>query len=112
MDALVVGELAVVGGCIGLVDGPSEYVVVWPTGTTLAGDEDIALDVPDVGRVEPGERVQLGGGYVSAPFTDNVPSIPEGCPGDEVAVANSDQSRWAAPARVAGASQLGCSAGT
>ncbi len=60
MDALGAGPLAVVAGCLGLGD----YVVVWPHGTEVVEEEPLVVDVPGVGRVGLGDRVQVGGGFV------------------------------------------------
>ena len=60
MDALGAGPLSVVGGCLGLGD----FVVVWPAGTEVVEDKPLVVEVPDVGRVGLGDRVQVGGGFV------------------------------------------------
>lgn len=60
MDALGSGPLAVVGGCLGLGD----FVVVWPPGTDVVEDDPLVVEVPEVGRVGLGDRVEVAGGFV------------------------------------------------
>lgn len=60
MDALGAGRLSVVGGCLGL----GGFVVVWPAGTEVVEEDPLLVEVPDVGRVGLGDRVQVGGGFV------------------------------------------------
>lgn len=60
MDALGSGRLSVVGGCLGLED----YVVVWPHGTDVVAEDPLRVEVPGVGTVGLGDRVQLAGGFV------------------------------------------------
>jgi hypothetical protein len=60
MDALGAGRLSVVGGCLGLGD----VVVVWPHGTDVVDEDPLVVEVPEVGRVGLGDRVEVGGGFV------------------------------------------------
>lgn len=60
MEALGAGPLSVVGGCLGLGD----YVVVWPPGTEVVDEDPLVVDLPEVGRVGLGDRVEVGGGFV------------------------------------------------
>lgn len=60
MEALASGGLAVVGGCLGLED----FVVVWPHGTDVVEADPLRVEVPGVGTVGLGDRVELGGGFV------------------------------------------------
>jgi len=60
MDALGAGPLSVVGGCLGLGD----FVVVWPAGTDVVAEEPLLVEVPAVGRVGLGDRVEVAGGFV------------------------------------------------
>ena len=56
-DALVGGQLELDGDCL-LLDG---HPAIWPVGTTW---DDDAVNVPGVGRVELGDTVVGGGGWV------------------------------------------------
>lgn len=60
MDALASGRVAVVGGCLGLED----FVVVWPHGTDVVEEDPMRVEVPGVGDVGLGDRVELAGGFV------------------------------------------------
>jgi hypothetical protein len=65
MDALGGGRIEVVDGCLG-ADGA---VIIWPHGTELVSEVPVRIDVPEVGTVGPGDRVELAGGYVFEPET-------------------------------------------
>ena len=91
-DMLISGEVLMVGDCLGIRSELEEYVVVWPAGTELVEADDLAIDVPGIGRVEPGQRVSFGGGIEKAPFLEAIPDVPDGCDQDMVALANTDQS--------------------
>ncbi len=92
-DVLIVGETGMVGDCLGVLAAFGPVLVVWPAGTTIVDGDRPSVDVPDIGRVEVGQQVAIAAGYERAPYPPVVPAIPAGCPADQVAVANSDQSR-------------------
>lgn len=73
--AVVSGVVELVGDCLG-IDG---HVAFWPTGTAIVSTEPVVIDVPDVGRVSLGDRVDGGGGWHEEALTD--PEVPQSCPG-------------------------------
>ena len=69
--ALVSGQLIVTdGGCAGLRQDGREFTVVWPHGTEFDGNAGI--DLPGVGPVGYGDRVDGGGGYYDAESAGDV----------------------------------------
>ena len=62
-DALLQGELSVVGNCVGVAD----TVVIWPHGTKLVGDRELRIEVPGVGTYALGDQVSVGGGVAFEP---------------------------------------------
>ena len=90
-DVAISGEVEMIGDCLGISGEMGEYVVVWPAGTKLVGSEDLAIEVPGIGRVETGQRVSFSGGIEKPPFQEAIPDVPDGCAQDMVALANSDQ---------------------
>ena len=68
MEAIVTGivEVDVDGGCIWLSDPTgARYPVVWPVGTVARADP-LRIELADGQLVQPGDRVEGGGGYVDA----------------------------------------------
>jgi hypothetical protein len=63
MDALGGGTVEVVDGCLG-ADGA---VIIWPYGTEVVSEDPLRIDLPRVGTVGLGDRVELGGGFVFEP---------------------------------------------
>ena len=62
-DAVALGgRLTVVGdGCLGVRSGSDDLVVLWPAGTAVERvDERVAVDVPDVGRLQLGDGMVFG----------------------------------------------------
>lgn len=60
MTALGGGKVEFVGGCLGM----GGDVVVWPHGTRVMDRDPLTLEVPGNGRVQIGQNVRLGGGFV------------------------------------------------
>lgn len=93
MDALLPGELEVLGGCL----GAGGAVVVWPHGTTVAGTDPLTVDVPGYGTFTLGETVGLAGGYVvehspgpapTGPYDVGGVEVPSGCTEHDVFLAH------------------------
>ncbi|MEE6274456.1 hypothetical protein V2J56_13990 [Georgenia sp. MJ206] len=63
MDALLVGRLEVVGGCL----GAGGSVVVWPEGTQVVNEDPVTISIPGEGTFTVGDDVEVGGGYVHEP---------------------------------------------
>lgn len=63
MHAFSSGELAMVGGCLGIVDN----VVIWPNGTHVVDEEPLRIEVPGLGEYGVGDVIETGGGWVSEP---------------------------------------------
>lgn len=96
MAALGGGEVQLVGGCLGAAGN----VVVWPHGTRVMDREPLTIDVPGLGRVEVGQNVRLGGGFVvehSEPGEVPDPlrvagvTVPKSCAKHDVFLAATDQ---------------------
>ena len=88
-SALLSGELANVGGCLGVAD----TVVVWPHGTKVASLNPLTLEIPGKGTVTLGDDVDMGGGVAldQYPVTQNVGdfdvagvTVPARCTGHNV----------------------------
>ena len=62
-DALLKGELTVLGGCVGVAD----TVVIWPHGTTALDGQELRITVPDLGTFALGDEVAIGGGMAQEP---------------------------------------------
>ena len=88
MDAALQGELAVVGGCLGVFD----TVVVWPEGTKVLGGDPLRIEVPELGTLGVGDEVSLGGGIVEPPGGSPVEvagvTIPSDCTDYDIWVAS------------------------
>ncbi len=61
-DAAVTGTVTIIDGCLGI----DNDVAVWPAGTKIVEAEGPVIDVPDLGSVRVGDRVEGAGGYLSA----------------------------------------------
>ncbi|WP_019870209.1 hypothetical protein [Salinispora oceanensis] len=80
--AQIIGELVVgKGQCLAVQTAENQtLVVVWPAGSELkTGDGTTAVEVPGAGTVQVGSTFTAGGGYVTPPLGDDMPSIPETC---------------------------------
>lgn len=74
------GTLMMVGDCVGI----DEATVIWPSGTEIASVEPLAIDVPGLGRVALGDRVDGGGDEYVDRLPKGIDSIPAGCPTEQV----------------------------
>lgn len=93
MDALGVGPLEVVGGCLGIAG----YVVVWPHGTEVAAGDPLTIEIPDNGTFALGDQVQVAGGFVlehassdevdRGPFRAGGVDVPDACAEHDVFLA-------------------------
>lgn len=83
--ALISAELAIVGdGCFGLVGADGAGVaVVFPVDTTAEGD---SVDIPGLGVVSVGDRLEGGGGFYPPPEPSD--DFPQECRTDQVAHLN------------------------
>lgn len=75
MDAITRGTIEVVGSCLGVRLGTKLSVVVWPVGTSTTGDS------VQIGgqRVSVGDFFQGGGGYLTPPYPEGIPAVPQEC---------------------------------
>ena len=66
------------------------YPVIWPSGTSIVGDDSLALELPSGEQFAVGQAVSGGGGYLSASSDQLEVDIPSECvpETDEVAVFN------------------------
>lgn len=86
MDAIASGTIEMVGPCLGARTGGGLRVVVWPADTSTTGDTVQA----DGRRVALGESFAGAGGYLTPPYPDAFPEIPEEC----LDAASSDEVMW------------------
>ncbi|GAA2089218.1 hypothetical protein IDH50_16000 [Aeromicrobium tamlense] len=91
-DALGGGTLELVGGCLG-ADG---IVVIWPVGTDVVDEDPLTIDIPHLGELSLGDRVEVPGGMVLEHSSDTVPpgplsiagvTVPESCAEHDVFLA-------------------------
>ncbi|MFN8196257.1 MAG: hypothetical protein U0R80_18480 [Nocardioidaceae bacterium] len=71
------GDVTVVGTCLGVED----TVVIWPPGTEVANDDPLTVDVPGLGEVGVGDRIQGGAVERDPEEPPDGLEIPEGCTG-------------------------------
>lgn len=90
MDAQVGGTLAAADGCVLFEQGGSRFPVVWPSGTSVAGTDPLVIELPSGERLDLGDQVLGGGGYLSAETLSI--DVPDACLNEhgEVAVFNPD----------------------
>jgi hypothetical protein len=81
LNALLSGELVLDDGCLRVYDN----LILWPYGYTVEMEGDDIWVVNEHGEwvVNVGDRVQMGGGVISAEFAEEKigRSLPEGCMG-------------------------------
>jgi hypothetical protein len=75
MDAMVIGTVAIVDGCLGIGD----HVAVWPSGTDVVAEDPLVIDVPGLGEVRVGDDVTGAGGYVQEYGRGDGPALPDEC---------------------------------
>jgi len=81
-QAIVAGELSTLdGGCIGLSHGSTDYVAVFPVGTTLQPN---GVAIPGLGDFEFGDFISAQGGYI--PYGSWANYLPEDCVTEQVIV--------------------------
>ena len=78
-DEVLKGKPVFVNGCLGAESGEKTYLVVWPSGTNVAGPDTDSLRVGDQ-VLEPGQSFTGRGTYVTdKPFPVQFPEIPLKC---------------------------------
>lgn len=90
MDAVVAGALTVADGCVLLEQGESQYPVVWPSGTSVAGTDPLVIELPSGEQAQLGDEIEGGGGFLEAGRLEI--DVPDECLNEwgEVAVFNPD----------------------
>lgn len=93
-DALVEGTLAIRGGCVVLEQDGFDiaYPVIWPSGTSIAGEDPLTLELPSGEELAVGQAVSGGGGYHDSSSAQVEVDIAAACVPEtgEVAVFNPD----------------------
>lgn len=93
-DALIEGTLTTRNGCVLLqmVGFDHAYPVIWPSGTSIAGDDPLTLRLPSGDDLILGQAVSGGGGYHYTTSDQVDVDIPAQCllESGEVAVFNPD----------------------
>lgn len=91
--ALIEGTLVTRNGCVLLEQARGiAQPVVWPSGTSIAGEDPLTLELPSGERLAVGQKVSGGGGY-DDPWSDDLEAdIPAKCVPETggVAVFNAD----------------------
>ena len=86
MEALLVGELVLVDGCLRVNDSSgNSYLLVWPQGFSLRTEGNVIQVVDSTGRsvAQVGDNLEVGGGEVPAGWAGELSAqpLPSGCPG-------------------------------
>jgi hypothetical protein len=93
-DALIEGTLTTGSECVLLqmVESGAAYPVIWPSGTSIAGDDPLTLRLPSGEELTVGRAVGGGGGFHQATSDRVDVDIPARClpESGEVAVFNPD----------------------
>lgn len=93
-DALIEGTLAARDGCVLLEQEGSDiaHPVVWPSGTSIASEDPLTLELPSGDELAVGQAVSGGGGYHDSSSARVEVDIPAECvpATDEVAILNPD----------------------
>lgn len=80
-DEVLKGKPVFVNGCLGVQSGEKTYLVVWPSGTNVAGPDSDAIRIGDQ-VLEPGQSFAGRGTYVlGKPFPVQFPEVPITCLG-------------------------------
>jgi len=90
----ITGRVSVLGGCLGIngsaVDGAT---VIWPHGTKITADDPLTIDVPGLGSVRVGDRIDGSGDQLvnhrpGQKYVDDLPKgidrVPTGCRRNQV----------------------------
>lgn len=92
--AIIQGTLAAHDGCVLLEQEGVDiaYPVVWPSGTSIASEDPLTLELPSGEELAVGQAVSGGGGYHNASSPQVQVDIPAECVPEtgEVAVFNPD----------------------
>jgi hypothetical protein len=79
------GTVTKIGTCLGFENSAEEVTIIWPHGTTIVSGNPFTIDVPGLGHVTVGDRLD-GGGVERT--VDNLPkgidAIPRGCPTEQI----------------------------
>ncbi|MBF0816942.1 hypothetical protein E4U02_11010 [Microbacterium paludicola] len=80
-EASIQGMISITeAGCVGITDTQGgTYPAVWPRGTSLVGDSEIAIDIPDVGIKRLGDEVNGAGGYYEIGTWSVLAEVAERC---------------------------------
>lgn len=93
MSALLVGELALVDGCLRVNDSyGNSYLLVWPRGFSLRIESGVIQVIDDTDQfvAQVGDTLEVGGGEAPAEHIVEYSAqpIPSGCPGPHWIVGN------------------------
>lgn len=93
MDALLVGELTLVDGCLRLNDSDgNSFLLIWPQGFSLRNENDIIQIVDDTGQfvAQVGDNLKVSGGEMPGEYITEYLSqpLPNGCSGPYWIVGN------------------------
>jgi len=74
-DAFVRGRLTTVGNCAGIGDSP----VIWPRGTVAVEESPLVLQIPGIGEVRVGDRLQGHASILDASTDYLSVEVPKSC---------------------------------
>jgi hypothetical protein len=75
------GRVEVVGVCLG-IDGRT---IIWPHGTEILSERPLEIDVPELGPVSVGDKIEGGGTDWSAHrLPTGIDAVPKGCPAEDL----------------------------
>jgi hypothetical protein len=93
MDALLVGELLLVDGCLRINDSDDNgYLPIWPQNFSLRTKDNVIQVIDDTGRVIAlvGDQLEISGGEMPAEHIEKYSAqpLPSNCPGPYWIVGN------------------------
>ena len=87
-EALIHGTVESLGDeCIGLLEGDTFVLAVWPAGTTFL-PRNAGLNIPGYGDLPFGSVIEAGGGYGDIAGSNFAGSLPAGCDSGDLATIN------------------------
>jgi len=83
-EAAISGTVSITDtGCVGIADSEGTvYPTIWPRGTTLVDVSTAAIDIPNVGGMQPGDAIEGTGGYYGTEGRKVLVEIAERCDWD------------------------------
>lgn len=78
------GQVSLVGACVGI----DQVTVIWPHGTEILDEDPVRIEVPGLGQVKVGDRVDGGGDILADDHRPTgIDEIPSDCSTSEEIIA-------------------------